>query len=83
MTLAIKLLRFKSTFSPNKVNIDDYLKTMKQGQDKIYFLISTDNDTSSNIYLEPYKGTEIPILFSTVQFDEIIFKQVGSYKSKK
>ena len=79
----IKLLRFKSTFSPNKVNIDDYLKTMKQGQDKIYFLISTDNDTSSNIYLEPYKGTEIPILFSTVQFDEIIFKQVGSYKSKK
>ena len=74
-------MRFKSSFSPNKVNIDDYLKQMKQGQDKIYFVINADGDTSSNIYLEPYRGTDIPILYSQVQFDEIIFKQVGSFKS--
>lgn len=78
----MKLLRFKSSFSPNKINMSDYLKNMKQGQDKIYFLISSDPDVSNNIYYEPYKGTDIPILFSNVQFDEIIFKQVGSFKSK-
>jgi HSP90 family molecular chaperone len=79
----LKLVKFKASFSPNKVNIEDYLKQMKQGQEKIYFIINPDGDASNNIYLEPYRGTDIPILFSQVQFDEIIFKQVGSYKNFK
>jgi len=79
----LKLLKFRGTFSPNKINIEDYLKQMKQGQEKIYFMIQADQDYSNNIYLEPYKGTDIPILFSSVQFDEIIFKQIGSYKNFK
>jgi TNF receptor-associated protein 1 len=78
----MKLLRFRGSFSPNKINIDDYLKNMKQGQDKIYYLVNVESDINSNIYYEPYKGTDIPILFSQIQFDEIIFKQISSYKSK-
>ena len=77
-----RLQRFKSSFSPVKrIGIEDYVKKMLPGQDKIYFLCSTDTDLSNNIYLETYKGTDLPILVSNNPIDEMIFKNSQSYKS--
>jgi TNF receptor-associated protein 1 len=80
----MKLLRFKGSFSPNRIGVEDYIKNMKQGQDKIYFLVSNEQkDIENNIYYEAYKGTDTPIIFTQVHFDEVIFKQIGSYKNYK
>jgi len=83
-----RLLRFKSnlTGSREKLGLEDYTKKMKEGQDKIYYLNihSTESkDIEDNIFLEGYKNTDLPILICTTPLDEMIFKQLGQYKSFK
>ena len=34
-------------------------------------------------FMEPFKGTDIPVLILTNNIDEICFSQLGSYKTKK
>jgi HSP90 family molecular chaperone len=33
--------------------------------------------------MDPFKGTEIPVLLTTNNIDEFVFQQSGSYKNKK
>jgi TNF receptor-associated protein 1 len=80
----LKLLRFKSTFSNNRVNLEDYIAKMKPGQEKIYFcVVGLDSDIESNVFLENYKGTDLPILISQNPLDEVLFKNKGQYKNFK
>jgi HSP90 family molecular chaperone len=37
----------------------------------------------SSPYLEPFKGTDIPVLFSFVHIDEMVFRNVGEFKGCK
>jgi HSP90 family molecular chaperone len=82
--LLLRLQRFKANFSNNsKIGIEDYIKKMVKDQEKIYFLINTDPDHPQNsVFLEKFKKTELPVLISSNPFDEVIFKQIGQYKSK-
>jgi TNF receptor-associated protein 1 len=34
-------------------------------------------------FMEPFKGTDVPVLVLTNNMDELIFQQTGSYKNKK
>ena len=70
----MKLMRYLSSFSEEMVSIDDYIKKMKPGQDKIYFTIgNTKAAAMNNPFMEPFKGTDVPILILNNNVDEILF----------
>jgi HSP90 family molecular chaperone len=81
----IRLLRYKSNLTGrNKINIDDHIKKFKDGQEKIYYLVvAPTDDIETNIYLESYKGSDLPILICTSPLDEMIFKNINQYKNHK
>jgi TNF receptor-associated protein 1 len=72
-----KLLRFNGNFSGNSlISLDDYLAKMKPTQDKIYFIVNPSIDGAlSSPFMEPFKGTDIPVLILTNNIDEVCFQQ--------
>ncbi len=45
------------------ISIDDYIKKMKEGQKKIYFVSGASRETAlSNPFMEIFKGTDVPVL---------------------
>jgi TNF receptor-associated protein 1 len=80
----LKLLRFRSTFSNNRVNLDEYISKMKPGQDKIYYcIIGMESDINTHVFLESYKGSDLPILISQNPLDEVLIKNKGQFKNFK
>lgn len=75
----MKLMRFNLSIKNKreKSSLEDYVKKMKEGQDKIYYLVTPekDNEFEDNIYLESYKNQDVPILIASTPLDEMIFKQ--------
>lgn len=80
-----KLLRFNSTFSGNSMtSLDDYIAKMKPNQEKIYFVVGQSLEQAMNSpFMEPFKGTDMPVLILTNNIDEVCFQQQGQYKNKK
>lgn len=80
-----KLLRFNSNFSSNNmVSLDEYIAKMKPNQEKIYFIVNQNFDTALNSpFMEPFKGTDVPVLILTNNIDEVCFQQQGQFKNKK
>lgn len=81
-----KLLRFNTTFSGGKdfVNLDDYIAKMKPGQEKIYFLVNPSYEAAMNSpFMEPFKGTDVPVVVLTNNIVEMCFQQQGQFKNKK
>lgn len=80
-----KLMRFKSTFSTStKIGIDDYIKKMVEKQDKIYYIIiPNDADIENNVFLENFKGSDLPILITDTPLDDMILKQVNDFNNFK
>ncbi len=80
----LRLQRYRGTFTDVKIGIEDYISKMMKDQEKIYFFVSTDQQSPLNsVFLDTYKKTELPVLVCTNPFDEVIFKQINQYKSKK
>ena len=71
----LKLMRYQANFEPkNSISIEDYVKKCKPEQKKIYFVTGpTREQIEHNPFLEPFKGTEVPVLYITNQIDEILF----------
>lgn len=81
-----RLLRVHSKNNGAKkfISIDDYIETMKEGQQKIYFLVNNQFELAlKSPYMEPFKGSDIDVLILTNNVDEILFQQNGEYKGKK
>lgn len=81
-----KLLRFNANFSGGKelINLDDYLAKMKPGQEKIYFIVNPSFDGAlSSPFMEPFKGSDVPVIILTNNIVEMCFQQQGQYKNKK
>lgn len=80
-----KLLRFNSSFSKDElVSLEEYLEKTKPSQDKIYFIVNPNPETAMNSpYMEPFKGTDVPVLLINNSIDEFCFSQSGNYKGKK
>lgn len=84
----LRLLRFNMSITNKrqKVSLEEYLKKMKEGQEKIYYLnamAGSERELEENVFLEAFKSAELPILISSSPLDEMIFKQVGQYKNFK
>ena len=76
----LKLMRYNGTFQEgvNLVSLDDYVKKMKPGQQKIYFIsAATKENALANPFMEPFlnAGKEAPpVLILTNNIDEICFQ---------
>mmetsp|Transcript_12567 Transcript_12567/g.21153 ORF Transcript_12567/g.21153 Transcript_12567/m.21153 type:complete len:367 (+) Transcript_12567:383-1483(+) len=80
----LRLVRYQiSTSSLDKsVSLDDYVRAMKDGQKKIYFVSGASEDQiNSNPFMEPFLDSDLPVLIVGNQVDEMIFQQIGMYKS--
>lgn len=57
------------------VSIDDYIKSMKQGQKKIYYVSGANKQQALNSpFMEVFKDSDVPILILTNNVDEIILQ---------
>jgi len=57
---------------------------MKEGQDKIYYIMAPTYDAAKNSpFMDPFKDSNIPVLFVYVAVDEIVFRQLNEYKKLK
>ena len=80
----MRLLRFSHNRDDKAIGLEDYVKSMPKEQEQIYFLLApTREHALSSPYLEPFKGTDIPVLFSFVHIDEMVFRNVGEFMGKK
>lgn len=81
-----RLMRFQSRLegSANFLSLDDYVAKMKDGQEKIYFVVSNQYEAAAKSpFMEPFKDSDIDVLVLTNNVDEILFQQNGDYKGKK
>lgn len=78
----LKLMRYKTTFSNESISLEDYIKKMKAGQEKIYYVTAQNKEHAlSNPFMEPFKGTEVPVLILTNNIDEVVFQQIVQFKN--
>lgn len=79
----LKLARFDSSVGSN-ISIDDYVKKMKDGQDKIYYLLSNSIEgAKSSPFMDQFRDNKVPVLFIYVGIDEIVFRTLNEYKKLK
>lgn len=78
------LARFEANFTYDTITIDEYLKKMKPDQNKIYFLLAPNRDAAEcSPYMEPFKGGDTPVIYTYEHVDEMVFRQMASYKNMK
>jgi molecular chaperone HtpG len=79
----LKLLRFRSTFGPGLVSLDDYIGRMKDGQDAIYTISGEDAEAlARSPHLEGFRAKGVEVLLLTDPVDEFWMPSVGVYKEK-
>lgn len=79
----LKLSRFDSSAGQN-VSIDDYVKNMKDGQDKIYYIMAPSYEAAKNSpFMDPFLGAKIPVIYIYVAIDEIVLRNLNEYKKLK
>lgn len=79
----LRLMRYHTTLGGNltSCSLDDYIKSMKEGQKKIYYISGSDPErVNSNPFMEPFKGSDVPVLIVTNQLDEMVFQNIGTFK---
>lgn len=58
----------------NTVSLDDYIKSMKESQKKIYFIAGVlPEDALKNPFMEAFKDSDVPVLIVSNQVDEMVF----------
>lgn len=72
----LRLLRFNTRLngSTSYSSLDEYIKGMKEGQQKIYFVVNQQYDLAlKSPYMEPFKNSDVDVLILTNNVDEILF----------
>jgi len=82
-----KLLRFSSTKtegSKQSRGLQDYVSSLKEGQDKIYYLTAESYQAASNSpHLELFKKRDIEVLLLTERVDEWLVSRLTEFDGKK
>ena len=83
----LKLLRFASTHNSTdeqNVSLDDYVARMKEGQKKIYYLVTTSWQTASTSpYLEELKKKGVEVLLLWERIDEWLMGNLFEFEGKE
>lgn len=70
----LRLMRYNSTKSDAGISLEDYVKSMTEGQKKIYFISAQQkDDVMSNPFMSPFKQSDVPVLIVGNQIDEMVF----------
>lgn len=81
-----KLLRFSSTYDDNptpQVSLDDYVKRMKEGQEKIYYIAAESFAAAKNSpHLEIFRKKGVEVLLLTEQIDEWLTMHFHEFEGK-
>ncbi|QBF84303.1 molecular chaperone HtpG [Shewanella maritima] len=81
------LLRFASTndnSAATTVSLDDYIERMKEGQDKIYYIVADSHEAAVNSpHLELLRKKGIEVLLMSERIDEWLINHLTEYKDKK
>jgi molecular chaperone HtpG len=82
----LKLLRFASTHVDDatpSVALDDYISRMKEGQEKIYYVVADNYNTAKNSpHLEIFRKKGIEVLLLTERIDEWMMSHLFDYDGK-
>ena len=81
-----RLLRINSKNNGAKayISLDDYIEKMKEGQQKIYYLVNNQFDLGmKSPFMEPFKDSDLDVIILTNNVDEILFQQTQDYKGKR
>ncbi|WP_432695685.1 molecular chaperone HtpG [Marinobacterium sp. YM272] len=82
----LKLLRFASTHNDNAeqtVGLDDYVSRMKEGQEKIYYVVADSyNAAKSSPHLEIFRKKGIEVLLLSERIDEWMMSQLFDFDGK-
>ena len=81
-----KLLRFASTHADNAdqtVSLSDYLGRMKEGQDKIYYIVADSFAAAKNSpHLEIFRKKGLEVLLLTDRVDEWLMSHLHEFEGK-
>ncbi|MDP4625987.1 MAG: molecular chaperone HtpG [Akkermansiaceae bacterium] len=81
-----KLLRFETSMTEagEVCSLTDYVGRMKDGQEKIYFLIGQNRDQiESGPYVEAFKARGLEVIYFMDAVDEYIVDSLGEFDGKK
>ena len=82
-----KLLRFSSTEEAKEeqtVSLDDYISRMKDGQEKIYYLVAESfNAVKSSPHLEVFRKKGIEVLLLSDRIDEWLMSHLHEFDGKR
>ncbi len=82
-----KLLRFSTTHGDSETedqSLEDYIGRMKDGQDKIYYVVAENYHTARNSpHLEVFKKKEIEVLVLHDRIDEWLMSHLTEFDEKK
>lgn len=80
----LPLLRYSWNLNENAVSLKTYVQNMKPGQNRIYYLYAPNRQNAiDSPYLESFKPKGIPVIFSHVPIDEMIFRTNGDFQGHK
>ncbi|MBO7244403.1 MAG: molecular chaperone HtpG [Alphaproteobacteria bacterium] len=78
------LCRFNQTASDDLISFDEYVSSMKEGQENIYYLTGTNIDSlKNNPQLEGFAARGINVLLLTDPIDEFWIQTYTEHKGKK
>ncbi|MFA6803619.1 MAG: molecular chaperone HtpG, partial [Candidatus Methanomethylophilaceae archaeon] len=78
------LLMFRSAETGKMVSFDDYIKSMPEGQDRIYFVSADTFEHAKNLpQAEPVREKGYDILCLTEDVDEFVMNVIQAYDGKK
>lgn len=82
-----KLFQFTTTASAGKEQdqgLDDYISRMKEGQDKIYFLVAENLNAARNSpHLEVFRKKGIEVILMVDRIDEWVMSHLHEFEGKK
>ncbi|MBF0309940.1 MAG: molecular chaperone HtpG [Magnetococcales bacterium] len=82
-----KLMRFASSHDPGAgqvFGLADYVKRMKEGQEKIYYVLGESRETAlSSPHLEIFRKKEVEVLLLTDRVDEWMVSHLTEFEGKE
>ena len=81
-----KLLRFATTFTgaaTQDQSLDQYIERMKEGQEKIYYVVADNHNTAKNSpHIEVFRKKGIEVLLLSDRIDDWLVGHLRDYKEK-
>lgn len=81
--LLLSLSRFDSSFA-EQISLDDYIGKLGPNQKTIYYFLAQSKEVAKNSpYMEPFVANDVPVLFISINVEEMLFRQMQAYKGFK